>query len=124
MNFDWKDYLKVAVILHDGASKAKLEEAMYRIAISRAYYAAFCTARNHKIDKGAEMPFEDAHKFVVDGFRYSKKEEERAIGQRLHRLKNMRVQADYDDEVDDVADMSSKAIKLAQEALDALAKLK
>jgi hypothetical protein len=34
------DFLKVAEILHEGASDAKLEEAMFRTAISRAYYVS------------------------------------------------------------------------------------
>jgi uncharacterized protein (UPF0332 family) len=123
MSFDWEDYLKVAEILHDGAKDAKLEEAMYRIAISRAYYAAFCMARNYRLEAGKELPFVDPHKVVVDTFRYSQNANERAIGQKLHRLKNQRIQADYDDEVEDFADISSKALKAAREILAALAKL-
>lgn len=96
---------------------------MYRIAISRAYYAAFCTARNHRMENGVEPPLTDAHKFVVDAFRYSNNVQERAIGQKLHRLKNQRIQADYDDEIEDVAVISSKALKTTREILAALAKL-
>ena len=42
MSFDWSEYLDLAREL------AKFSEAGQRSAISRAYYAAFCTARYRK----------------------------------------------------------------------------
>jgi uncharacterized protein (UPF0332 family) len=124
MSFDWEDFLKVAEILHDGASGAKLEEAMFRIAISRAYYAAFCLCRNWKEDNGKTIPAKDAHKFIIELYENSEDEIEIAIGQKLRRLRHRRNEADYDDEVNNLDKLSLLALKDSREILDALAKLK
>jgi uncharacterized protein (UPF0332 family) len=124
MSFDWGDFLKVAEILHDGASGAKLEEAMFRIAISRAYYAAFCLCRNWKEDNGKTIPAKDAHKFIIELYENSEDEIEIAIGQKLRRLRHRRNEADYDDEVNNLDKLSLLALKDSREILDALAKLK
>jgi uncharacterized protein (UPF0332 family) len=124
MSFDWGDFLKVAEILHDGASGAKLEEAMFRIAISRAYYAAFCLCRNWKEDNGKTIPAKDAHKFIIELYENSEDEMEIAIGQKLRRLRHRRNEADYDDEVNNLDKLSRLALKDSREILDALAKLK
>jgi uncharacterized protein (UPF0332 family) len=124
MSFDWEDFLKVAEILHQGASGAKLEEAMFRVAISRAYYAVFCMARNWKEANGVYAPTKDSHKFIIELYENSEDEIEQAIGQKLRRLRHRRNQADYDDEVDNLDKLSRLAIKDAREIVDALAKLK
>lgn len=57
MTFNWKEYLEIAKFLkniNDSLSEKNAKfstEAAYRVAISRAYYAAFCYARNHAKDK-------------------------------------------------------------------------
>ena len=124
MSFDWGDFLKVAEILHEGASGAKLEEAMFRIAISRAYYAAFCMCRNWKEDDSEPIPAKDSHKFIIELYENSEDDIEKSIGQKLRRLRHRRNEADYDDEVDNLKNLSRLAIKDAHEILDALAKLK
>ena len=48
--FDWRDYLALAHTLggsHGTAASLQLSEATSRCAVSRAYYAAFCHARNY-----------------------------------------------------------------------------
>ncbi|MGD9896061.1 MAG: hypothetical protein AB7T14_03130 [Candidatus Methylacidiphilaceae bacterium] len=48
MPFDWREYLKLAKELSGTQSVADYSlEAAYRSATSRAYYAAFCWARNY-----------------------------------------------------------------------------
>ena len=124
MSFDWAEFLKVAEILHEGASDAKFAEAMYRIAISRAYYAAFCLARNLLIKRAWLIQDKDVHRFVRDSFVDSENKQEQLIGRKLHRLKQARVKADYDDEIRDIAKLSADALKTSREILDAIAKLK
>ena len=46
MSFDWADYLKLAEALTQSLTVPGPEEAALRAAMSRAYYAAFCSARN------------------------------------------------------------------------------
>jgi len=52
--FDWSDYLELSRQLV-GESGATIQEARQRCAISRAYYAAFCRARNYLVDHGATI---------------------------------------------------------------------
>jgi hypothetical protein len=49
--FDWREYLDLAEDLQrgaaSGAARVQSVEAAQRCAVSRAYYAAFCHARNY-----------------------------------------------------------------------------
>lgn len=45
MNFDWEEYFNLAKELAGTTEEAKL-----RSAVSRAYYSAFCLARNYLRD--------------------------------------------------------------------------
>ncbi len=48
MPFDWKNLLDLAHQMEQDASKGvSKEEALCRSAVSRAYFAAFCYARNY-----------------------------------------------------------------------------
>jgi uncharacterized protein (UPF0332 family) len=47
MTFDWREYLTLAENLCTNSHTFPNQEACFRVAISRAYYAAFCTARNY-----------------------------------------------------------------------------
>jgi hypothetical protein len=50
--FDWRDYLDLANGLSDPIgtiASMQLTEASHRSAVSRAYFAAFCHARNHAV---------------------------------------------------------------------------
>jgi uncharacterized protein (UPF0332 family) len=48
--FDWREYLNLAKFLLDLKSSGISKEALYRCAVSRAYYSAFCWARNYAQD--------------------------------------------------------------------------
>jgi uncharacterized protein (UPF0332 family) len=45
--FDWREYLNLAKFLLCLESLVISKEALYRCAVSRAYYSAFCWARNY-----------------------------------------------------------------------------
>lgn len=47
MGFDWKEYLILAQFLGGDSGISYSDEAARRAAVSRAYYAAFCFARNY-----------------------------------------------------------------------------
>lgn len=124
MNFDWEDFLKVAEILHEGASEGSLHEAMYRIAISRAYYAVFCIARNRKLAEGLKISHTDnPHELVINAYKGSENHYERLIGNELSRLRKWRNRADYEDEIERVANLSSQAVKDARKIFNSLKKL-
>ena len=46
MSFDWSEYLNLAKKLIRAGSTLSANEACQRTAISRAYYAVYCQARN------------------------------------------------------------------------------
>ena len=48
--FDWREYLNLAKFLLDLKSSRISKEALYRCAVSRAYYSAFCWERNYADD--------------------------------------------------------------------------
>jgi hypothetical protein len=55
MGFDWSAYLRLAEFLST-LPHGPLEEASKRSAVSRAYYAAFCHARNYARDELRFVP--------------------------------------------------------------------
>jgi len=57
MTFDWSEYLKLAQELAGQTVSPANEEAKLRSSVSRAYYAAFCKARNYLRDiEGCSIP--------------------------------------------------------------------
>ena len=99
MSFKWSDFLVVADVLTQDASDLPYNEAFYRIAISRAYYAAFCTMRNFLRDKGELLPSDkgDVHNEIIDWLRKSNDSERKTMGNRLNQLRAARNSADYED---------------------------
>lgn len=94
MAFDWADFLSVSRHLRSGT----VDEAAYRSAISRAYYAAYGTARS-KLTAEGEYPPEkgDAHVAVWRSFRDKADRVRFRIGEEGNRLRNSRRSADYDE---------------------------
>jgi len=75
MNFDWSEYSNIASELAGQATASSSAEAKKRGAISRAYYAAFCSARNHLRDKEHDRNIPvggEAHGYVRKQFKTSK----------------------------------------------------
>lgn len=99
--FDWNQYLLLAeklFYLRENEEFNGLKEACLRSALSRAYYAVFCIARNYLIDKnGVRIPKEDTHKFVHMRYVNSLTKEEKKVGENLKQLWKKRKKADYDD---------------------------
>src|SRR4028119_2002178 len=105
MKFDWSEYFYLARELAETSEEAKL-----RSAVSRAYYSAFCLARNYLRDIEQDPTLSrnktydiNVHKHVADEFIHhksnhkSKSKTMREIGNDLKRLRNMRNKADYED---------------------------
>jgi uncharacterized protein (UPF0332 family) len=99
MSFDWSEYLDLAKEMTKvGLSSS--QEAVLRCAISRAYYAAFCSSRNFALTEGAtfKKTGED-HRLVPTYFTHSTDRKRQKIATKLKRLKDNRRQADYEDVV-------------------------
>lgn len=127
MNFDWSHYLKLAEILVNNTKNTPLEEAAYRAAISRAYYAVFCSCRNFVRTQSDKIILADDatdHGTVRRYFREQSDKELQKIGRLLGNLRDDRNSADYNDEYyGNLAKDSTKVIKQAKQVLKLLAKL-
>ena len=126
MSFDWSQYFTLAKELATGQQTSPLHEAKLRSACSRAYYAAFCLARNLLANKDrVPLPPDRSahHKFVPDRFRSSPDALRQKIGLGLNRLRVDRNKADYDDSVSGLSTMTQTDIMMAQNVITMLGQL-
>jgi len=125
MSFDWSEYFNLAQELVGQTATPAGQEARQRSALSRAYYAAFCQARNHLRDKeGHPLPVGgQVHAHVRDQFRNSLDPARNQIGHDLNRLRIDRNKVDYDDSVPRLDTMTIRDMTLAQRVLFMLSKL-
>ncbi|MGQ9625942.1 MAG: hypothetical protein ACUVV0_03445 [Anaerolineae bacterium] len=126
MSFDWSKYLYLAQELAGQPTSPSGEEARLRSAISRAYYAAFCKARNYLRDEEKLLvpPGGEAHRYVRDVFRTSSDSLYRRIGHNLARLRIDRNRADYEDFVVGLSSITVIDLKLAKEVISDLSTLR
>lgn len=125
MSFDWSMYLHLARELAGCTSPPSTEEAKLRSAISRAYFAAFCHARNHLRDReGLPVPAGvDVHRYVRDRFRSSPEPLRKAIGENLNRLRKARNRVDYDDAVQNLSAQTHIVLGRAEQVIATLSRL-
>lgn len=99
MSFDWSEYLTLAQELTSKSITSPIQEAHLRAAISRAYYAAFCKARNYLSYKdGYSTPKGiNVHWDVVNKFETSSDMTRRKVGVLLRHLRGIRNIVDYQD---------------------------
>ena len=122
MSFDWSEYLTLAHELAGEVSVPSSRESKLRSAISRAYYAAFCRARNHLretqphgIPRGPEV-----HKYVQNQFLSSRDPARKKIGTNLERMRDGRNKADYDDSVPGLDEIAEVTLTQSGEVISAL----
>jgi len=125
MRFAWAAYLTLAEALFRARATFADQEACCRAAISRAYYAAFCAARNHARDnEGLPLPRRDrgrVHQVVIAYYSHHTSQQHRAIGWALSQLRRQRNQADYDDRnVQRIEATAQNALQQAHYVLTAL----
>jgi len=127
MKFDWSEYFYLAKELAETS-----EEAELRSAVSRAYYSAFCLARNYLRDIQLDPRLSwhktydiNAHQYVAEEFIYhqSKSQIMIEIGKDLTRLRIMRNKADYEDTMFNLKKEARTALMLAQNIISALSNL-
>jgi uncharacterized protein (UPF0332 family) len=127
MKFDWEEYFNLAKELAGTTEEAKL-----RSAVSRAYYSAFCLARNYLRDIEQDPTLSrnktydiNVHKYVADEFIHhkSKSKTMREIGNDLNRLRPRRNNADYEDTMFNLPTQATTALKLADNIIALLSKL-
>ncbi len=125
MSFDWSEYFFLAQELAGHPTDRAGQEARLRAAISRAYYATFCSARNLLRDKDSiAIPRnKNPHEFVISRFRKNQHPLRRKIGDDLDRLRRRRNKADYEDTILDIHRIAETALRLAQRTLSTLNQL-
>jgi len=122
MTFNWSEYLKLAQELGEQAVSSATQQARLRSSISRAYFAAYCNARNYLRDvKRCSIPSTiEAQRYVRDKFKSSFNRRHRKIGENLDRLRIRRNKVDYDDFVTGLSSMVTISLKLAQQVISIL----
>ena len=115
--FDWYDYFTLALELRE-----RDDEACKRSAVSRAYYAMFCNARNALEFRGEFDRRESGshHRDIWNHFGLGPDRERRRIGELGHRLREARRQADYDDEIPNLCSVVEGAMITANQLMAAL----
>jgi len=95
MAFDWQDFLQVAEFCHKCETATPSREALCRTAVGRAYYAAFCSARDYATSKMSYTPTGngDDHTLVRAHYRQAGK---RDVHKLLLQLYNWRCLCDYE----------------------------
>ena len=125
MSFNWSEYLWLANALLSDPNSPGPEEASFRSAISRAYYAAFCSARNFGRDRREFVPQRDArdHWLVINTFSNSYDRDRRKIGLDLDRLYTHRCLADYEDFLRDPGSTAKASVETARKVISGLKSL-
>ena len=120
MPFDWKEYLELARSLQNHQGDGYSQEAAFRSAVSRAYYSAFCHARNFIRDNEGFIPYNNAtdHSRVRIYFQQHRQID---TAKKLEKLRQWRNACDYNDIIsDDLMQLLIDAIQNAQEVIDKL----
>jgi len=112
MVFAWKNYLELATVLK-AQGEAFRQESCFRSATSRAYYAAYCHARNWaSMNIGfviSNRPTD--HERLRDHLTNRDKGD---VAEMLDDMRKWRNQCDYRDRVHDPKLLAEKAIKEAR----------
>jgi uncharacterized protein (UPF0332 family) len=117
MTFDWHQYLILAEYLYDNRDTLPDREACLRTSISKAYYAAFCSARNYARDLDRLVLDESAqdHGSVKKHYIRAPDPKNRQVGNSLDRLRDFRNQADYSDTIDKLEELAKAAISQSKQ---------
>src|SRR5262249_3427466 len=99
MSFDWHSYLDLAHTLLGIPGPRPRPEAYWRTRVSRAYYAAYGTARTVAQTKDAYIYNPTGgmgrHEDLILHYRYAPDRFRQRIGMNLAALRRYRVEADY-----------------------------
>lgn len=119
MPFNWREYLALAEHMQGQSGVGFGQEATARCAVSRAYYAAFCSARNHaQIDTGFVLTgTAEDHGRLTEHLRQHGRAGE---ARRLKRLRQWRNQCDYADEISNLPSLLSSALSQARDMISRL----
>jgi uncharacterized protein (UPF0332 family) len=134
--FNWRDYFDLSLELADINNLEEVSnitkdqkyrsESYLRSSVSRAYYAAFCIARNYLRDELDDPRLKkqnndvNEHKYVADELNNSRDKILSKAGKDLSRLRIYRNQSDYDDIVRNIASTAEMSIRLADNIIQSI----
>ena len=117
ISFDWSEYLTLAKELQ--ANKT-VQQAALRSAISRSYYATYCTARDFIANKNPKILHKASEDHQVVASYFSSGVRAR-VGEHLTRLRRWRNDCDYENQTKlDLEITTYNAIKIAEMAIGIL----
>jgi uncharacterized protein (UPF0332 family) len=116
MPFDWREYLDLARELAGLQGSGYSREASERSAVSRAYYAAFCWARNYA-EKNLEFQPEGKPSDHAKLREHLKKKGYPELASGLNKLRGWRNACDYDDQVSQLHQQVSSSIEVADKII-------
>ena len=121
--FPWSEYLNLSRNIVQNIHNFNNHESVYRCAISRAYYAAFCSTRNYARDFQHFRPTGRGrdHTLVVNHFKDNGMLD---IAFKLLDLKGWREQSDYhDNSITNINQMTTDALTRAEFILNNISAL-
>lgn len=119
MAFDWGEFLDLADFLAGNEAARYTSEAASRSAISRAYYAAFCHARNHARTYLGYRPTGAAADHATLR-RHFGRHGQFNVARRLDDLRTWRNLCDYEDTVENLPHILRGALAAAREVVEGL----
>ncbi len=116
MAFDWKEFLGLARALANRTGSGYSVEAAGRTAVSRAYYAAYCWARNYAMSQLGFQPTGKPkdHKRLREHLKYHGKPQ---VASQLNMLRRWRIDCDYHDQVHNINTMVKSALEIADKVI-------
>lgn len=118
MSFDWREYLVLSRYLASGQSPVS-SECADRCAVSRAYYSAFCRARENAVARLRYQPFNDGRDHGAVRKRYQEYGMP-DVHDALEELYEWRCMCDYDNTVANHAQLAHNAVAEAAKVLQRL----
>ncbi|MBN1234527.1 MAG: hypothetical protein JW999_00580 [Methanotrichaceae archaeon] len=121
--------------LAEDLARNKKDEAKLRASISRAYYAAFCNARNYMFDHdGNEFPRDmgmGEHQYLVQYYKGDAEESKTDdldgtrfdLGKDLDSMRIMRKRVDYHDRVDKIESLEKKTDEVLKRSRRVISKI-
>ena len=123
MSFDWSQFLSLVQDLNRAVFRDSTEEARFRSAISRAYYAALHCARKRLLAEDTRVS-SSVHTYVPQAFRDSHDKARKRIGNQLNQLLVSRHKADYDDDFPGLPHERDRVLRQASEVIESLKNLR
>lgn len=124
MTYDWTDYFKISKEIIDTCSKKSLsrarKETLFRIAISRAYYAAFHKCKDYIKTYGVRLDMNGIHRDLINNIDIYIQSSEAKVAVNLERAFSLRKQADYNDVFNGLDKEAAAMIVRVKKIIDAI----